>query len=44
MFANTHDDVARCEITVNKVVGVDELQVADLGMAGISILVVDLVV
>jgi hypothetical protein len=32
MFANTHDDVARFEILVNKVMGVDELEATDLGI------------
>jgi hypothetical protein len=33
MFADTHDDVARFEIPVNKVTGVDELEATDLGVS-----------
>lgn len=30
MFAKTHDNVARLEITVNEVTGVDKLQATNL--------------
>ena len=40
MRSNTHKDIARFEVTVNEVVGMDVLQAMELGIVDISPLVV----
>ena len=40
MHSNTHKDIARFEVAVNEVVGMDVLQVTELGIVDISLLVV----